>query len=269
MASGAAAAALAVAVMAVTREPAEPCAAPSARVDLVWGAARRSAIEHHLMACAPSLGDKRFAVVAKTIKGIASVGPLERCADATALQVAARPPIEPAEAADVQAIATEVQAIAIALRRGAVAGLNAPADAVIDRARVLAHAPPLVAALAARVNVAQVQQDVPHAIAFLRELALGDVGRIERAILLADVGLVDVGHLLFDTPGAKVDVPDRRDASVEPSPGDGNGERERIVRALDTCAGNPTRAARMLAMSRTTLVQRLQLYGIPRPQTPQ
>jgi DNA-binding NtrC family response regulator len=39
----------------------------------------------------------------------------------------------------------------------------------------------------------------------------------------------------------------------------------RIVQALQECAGNQTKAARFLGMSRRTLVNRLTMYGITRP----
>lgn len=45
------------------------------------------------------------------------------------------------------------------------------------------------------------------------------------------------------------------------------GERERIIAALDACAGNQTRASEMLKMPRRTLVKRLRQYAIPRPRT--
>jgi DNA-binding NtrC family response regulator len=45
-------------------------------------------------------------------------------------------------------------------------------------------------------------------------------------------------------------------------------ERQRIVEALDACAGNQSRAARLLGMPRRTLVAKLAAYGIPRPQKP-
>jgi two-component system, NtrC family, response regulator AtoC len=40
---------------------------------------------------------------------------------------------------------------------------------------------------------------------------------------------------------------------------------KRIVEALQACAGNQTRAARQLGMSRATLGHKLALYRIPRP----
>jgi DNA-binding NtrC family response regulator len=42
-------------------------------------------------------------------------------------------------------------------------------------------------------------------------------------------------------------------------------ERRRIEEALETCAGNQSRAAKLLGISRATLVARLNLYGFPRP----
>jgi DNA-binding NtrC family response regulator len=42
-------------------------------------------------------------------------------------------------------------------------------------------------------------------------------------------------------------------------------ERQRIVEALDKCAGNQTKAAQVLGISRRTLVSRLSEYNLPRP----
>jgi transcriptional regulator with PAS, ATPase and Fis domain len=43
------------------------------------------------------------------------------------------------------------------------------------------------------------------------------------------------------------------------------GERQEILRALEECSWNQTRAARKLGISRGTLVNRLDAYAIPRP----
>ena len=44
-----------------------------------------------------------------------------------------------------------------------------------------------------------------------------------------------------------------------------SGERQRILDALAACAGNQSRAAKMLGMPRRTFVARLDQYKIPRP----
>jgi len=45
----------------------------------------------------------------------------------------------------------------------------------------------------------------------------------------------------------------------------GDIERRRIIEALDSCAGNQSRAAEMLGISRRTLISRMIAFGLPRP----
>lgn len=53
--------------------------------------------------------------------------------------------------------------------------------------------------------------------------------------------------------------------SLRPPRGRDEGERDRILWALERCAGNQTKAARLLGVSRRTLVARLEEYNLPRP----
>jgi two-component system response regulator AtoC len=43
-------------------------------------------------------------------------------------------------------------------------------------------------------------------------------------------------------------------------------ERQKIIEALASCAGNQSRAAKLLGMPRRTFISKLDLFGIPRPQ---
>ncbi len=82
---------------------------------------------------------------------------------------------------------------------------------------------------------------------------------VERAALLCEGGDIDVGHILIDLPHHSLDGTQGPDADA------GDGERDRIVAALEACGGNQTRAARRLGIARSTFVQRLALYRIVRP----
>ena len=82
---------------------------------------------------------------------------------------------------------------------------------------------------------------------------------VERAAVICDKGRIESADLL---------LPDARDVGdLDPSisAGPTHDERKRIIAVLSVFAGNQTRAARMLGMSRRTLITRLQALGIARP----
>jgi len=105
-------------------------------------------------------------------------------------------------------------------------------------------------AITPAASVALAAHDWPGNVRELRNV-------IMRALVLACGDDVDVGHILFDAPtGAAPAMP-------------AADERSRIVAALEACAGNQTRAARVLGISRTTLIQKIRLLDIPRPRSRQ
>ena len=87
---------------------------------------------------------------------------------------------------------------------------------------------------------------------------------VERAALLAGGGAIGPEHLLFDASPA-VGAPAPAAPAPAPVEASDDPERDRILAALDACAGNQTQAAKQLGISRATLVHKLDLYRVPRP----
>ncbi|HEX6272265.1 MAG TPA: sigma 54-interacting transcriptional regulator [Polyangiaceae bacterium] len=90
---------------------------------------------------------------------------------------------------------------------------------------------------------------------------------VERAALLARGNVIEPSALGIAAPAFS--SPPRasgssRSPELSTSP---DIERERIVRALESCGGNQSRAADVLGMSRRTLVRRIAQLGLPRPRT--
>jgi DNA-binding NtrC family response regulator len=98
---------------------------------------------------------------------------------------------------------------------------------------------------------------------------------VERAVLLCDDGEIRPEHLSLGFGPPQVAQP----AVTAPLPEDDDEpastgslsdelravERRRILEALDQCAGNQTRAAELLGITRRALILRLEAYGVPRP----
>jgi len=110
---------------------------------------------------------------------------------------------------------------------------------------------------------------------------------MERAVLLSGGAIIERGHLpesvrgrrttLVSGPSSRSQVSTTASTIPPPPPGtppEGSGdlksaveevERERIVAALEEAAGNQTRAAKLLGISRRALVRKLEAYKLPRP----
>ncbi len=82
---------------------------------------------------------------------------------------------------------------------------------------------------------------------------------LERAIILAGDSPLQARHLTI-----RHIKPQAPQAVVAPTSEEA-AERQRIVEALDACAGNQTRAAKLLGISRATLVTKLSIHRIQRP----
>jgi DNA-binding NtrC family response regulator len=112
-------------------------------------------------------------------------------------------------------------------------------------------APALSAAAAARL----LAHDWPGNVRELRlvlERALESAGGAEAEIE------IDADRLVFDEPEPGAPHPD---AGAVP---DEDAERRRILHALERCHGNPSRAAKLLGISRSALATKLALYRSPR-----
>jgi DNA-binding NtrC family response regulator len=141
----------------------------------------------------------------------------------------------------------------------------------------------------------------PDALAILEAYAWpGNVRElrnvIERALVLCGAGPIAAPHLPLERlqPGYAKDEPAPPAPQAAPMPAASSQahaqatipcgpasvaprelwasveelERERILGALNECAGNQTRAAKQLGVSRRLLVKRLEAYGVPRPRKP-
>jgi transcriptional regulator with PAS, ATPase and Fis domain len=91
---------------------------------------------------------------------------------------------------------------------------------------------------------------------------------IERAVLVAPGTELLPEHFPIQRMASTLPLHRIGPESLPPPPPGTDPERERILGVLAECGGNQSRAAKLLGISRTTLVARLNDYGIPRPRKP-
>jgi DNA-binding NtrC family response regulator len=82
---------------------------------------------------------------------------------------------------------------------------------------------------------------------------------IERAVLLCEGPMLEPQHMPLERPLTE------SQKLTSSGAGPARSERDRIVEALAACAGNQSRAAKMLGIPRRTFVTKLDAYRIPRP----
>ena len=91
---------------------------------------------------------------------------------------------------------------------------------------------------------------------------------IERAVVLATGDVVDVRDLPEDKLRATLralTVEPARSSATAIEPALAADERQRILDALETCGNNQTHAAKLLGVSRRTLINKLEKFELPRP----
>src|SRR5262249_763676 len=128
---------------------------------------------------------------------------------------------------------------------------------VLDRAQPLRLSPEALGYLTRYAwpgNVRELRNVIERAAV----LSSGDV--IVPADLPAQVTGAPRGPTGASGPGAE--AVGAADGAAAPAVAD---ERQRIVDALEQCAGNQTHAAKLLGISLRTLVKRLGEYDVPRP----
>ena len=88
---------------------------------------------------------------------------------------------------------------------------------------------------------------------------------IERAVALSRGGLIGTEHLPSDRARTSFVSASEPRGPASGAPGGDADQRDRIAAVLQACGGNQSRAAKMLGISRRTLVNRLAQHGFPRP----
>jgi transcriptional regulator with PAS, ATPase and Fis domain len=129
-------------------------------------------------------------------------------------------------------------------------------------------------------NVRELKNVMERAVLLAGSSTIGHEHVLPDPMLRSDPGeeLADSTHRTVMREGATRETP-RETATREAPPQrpeeeqtatrkalDEGDERQRLIRALELCGGNQTRAAAQLGISRRTLINRLDRWKLPRPQ---
>jgi two-component system response regulator AtoC len=87
---------------------------------------------------------------------------------------------------------------------------------------------------------------------------------IERSVVLCTGGVIDTRDLPEDKMRAAFTARPQQPTMVVPVTA-GPDERQQILDALEACRGNQTHAAKLLGVSRRTLINKLEKFAVPRP----
>jgi len=88
---------------------------------------------------------------------------------------------------------------------------------------------------------------------------------IERAVLLCQGETIGPDHVMLGPTAGPPRDPTLPPSSRSAVASAADDEKQRIIDALERCGGNQKEAAKVLGISRRTLVYRLDAYGLPRP----
>jgi len=84
-------------------------------------------------------------------------------------------------------------------------------------------------------------------------------------VILATGETIDVADLPVDKMRSTFITTSPQKPDTRPAPPGAPDQRQRVIAALEESAGNQTHAARLLGVSRRTLITWIEKYDVPRP----
>ena len=141
-------------------------------------------------------------------------------------------------------------------------------------ARFAAEARGLLEAYSWPGNIRELRNVIERAVLLCRDgriraahVPTEKMGRTLPPVVARALGSDPVQPVSVEVGSVRSSIPPSEPPRSEDQPANGSrlGHRDSVVEALARCAGNQTQAARVLGMSRRTLVKRLEEFALPRP----